>query len=194
MSHVTTIRGFPCTRVERVLGELGAVVRIDKVVSRALTSARRNGLDLVTARHVNERLHRPGQTGTGLMLRLLDRIPWEGQLPATWFEELLALCLDDRALPPMELQHPIRDVTGRVVARPDIAFPSVRLGLEAHSREFHFGPIAAPLDEERDIAAALCRWELTYLGWHATKRPAAVLEIVKFLVDVRRSLLRDGAA
>lgn len=107
-----------------------------------------------------------------MLLRLLDNIPWEGQLPATWFEELLALCLDDPTLPDLVLQHPIRDASGRVVARADIAFPSVRLGLEAHSREFHFGPIAEPLDEDRDIAAGLCGWELTYLGWYATKRPA----------------------
>ena len=107
-----------------------------------------------------------------MLLRLLDSIPFAGQLPASWFEELLALCLDDPALPPMMLQHPIRNSSGRIVARPDIAFPSVKLGLEAHSRRFHFGPDAEELDEDRDIAASLCGWELTYLGWYATKRPA----------------------
>jgi hypothetical protein len=129
-----------------------------------------------------------------MVRRALDGIPWEGQVPATWFEELLALCLDDPALPPMKLQHPIADDNGVIVARPDIAFPSVMLGLEAHSREFHWGEIAQRLDEERDIAAALCGWELTYLGWYATKRPAEVLGVVKRLVDVRRRNLHPGAA
>lgn len=112
----------------------------------------------------------------------------------TWFEELLALCLDDASLPEMHFQYPIRDDGGRIVARPDIAFPSVRLGLEAHSREFHFDEDAQAVDEDRDIAAALCGWELTYLGWYATKRPASVLRIVKQLIAVRRSELRGGAA
>lgn len=189
-----TVNGFPCVSRERTLGELGSVVADDRWVQRALTSARRSGLDLAVTRATTERLHRPGQSGTGTLLRLLDRIPWEGELPATWFEELLALCLDDPSLPPIELQHRIRDVHGNVVARPDIAFPSVRLGLEAHSRRFHFGPLAEPLDEERDIAAGLCGWELYYLGWHSTKRPAEVLDVVKALVDIRRRTLRAGAA
>ena len=40
---------------------------------------------------------------------------------------------------------------GRIVARTDVGIPSVRLGLEAHSRRFHFGPDAEPLDEQRDM-------------------------------------------
>jgi putative AbiEi antitoxin of type IV toxin-antitoxin system len=182
---VTNVDGFPCVTRERALAELGSVVHGVKPVRRALTSARRKGLDLGRTRATAERLHRPGQAGTGVLLRLLDGVPWEGELPATWFEELLALCLDDPALPELCLQYPIVDGSGRVVARPDIAFPAVKLGLEAHSRRFHFGPDAETLDEQRDIAAALCGWELTYLGWHATKRPTAVLAIVKELVRVR---------
>jgi hypothetical protein len=91
-----------------------------------------------------------------VLVRLLDRVPWEGTLPQTWFEELLALCLRDPALPEMSLQQPIVDGNGRIVARTDIAFPSLRLGLEAHSRRFHFGPQAERLDEDRDLAAARC--------------------------------------
>jgi hypothetical protein len=67
--------------------------------------------------------------------------------------------------------------------------PEIRLGLEAHSRRFHWGPIFQPLDEDRDIAAALCGWELTYVGWYATKRPAEVLRIVKELVRARKCVL-----
>lgn len=191
---ITTVNGFPCVTIERCLAELGSVVPGTKSVRRALTSARRRGLDLDSARATAERLHRPGQAGTGMMLRLLNAIPFEGRLPATWFEELLALCLDDRSLPEMVLQHPIRDESGRVVARPDIAFPAVKLGLEAHSRRFHFGPDAEALDEARDVAAALCGWELTYLGWYATKQPAAVLAIVKELIRVRAAERGRGAA
>jgi hypothetical protein len=191
---ITTVKGFPCVTRERALTELGAVVPGVQSVRKALSSARRKGLDLDRTRQTAERLHRPGQRGTGLLLRLLDNIPWEGRLPDTWFEELLALCLNDPALPEIQFQYPIRDDSGRIVARPDIAFPSVRLGLEAHSREFHFDEDAQALDEDRDIAAALCGWELTYLGWYATKRPSAVLRIVKELISVRSRELRGGAA
>lgn len=102
--------------------------------------------------------------------------------------------MNDPTLPAMEFQFPIRNGSGQIVARPDIAFPSVRLGLEAHSREFHFDADAQALDEDRDIAAGLCGWELTYLGWYATKRPAAVLRVVKDLIAVRTRDLHGGVA
>ena len=56
----------------------------------------------------------------------------------------------------------------------------------AHSRRFHFGPDAEAQDEDRDIAAARCGWELLYLGWYAAKRPVEVLDIVKDVVEQRR--------
>ena len=62
----------------------------------------------------------------------------------------------------------------------------MRLGLEAHSRRFHFGPDAEPLDEQRDMAAATCGWDLQYLGWYATRRPAEVVAVVKQIIVARR--------
>jgi hypothetical protein len=182
---LTTIDGTPCTDLKRTLCDLGSVVGY-RQVRRALTSARRRGIDLWQLRDSAQRLHRPHQAGTGTLMRVLASVPWEGRLPQTWFEELLSLCIRDPTLPPMAFQHEIVDRSGRVVARPDIAFPSVRLGLEAHSRRFHFGPDVEPLDEDRDLAAARCGWELLYLGWYATRRPAEVLANVKAVIEQRR--------
>lgn len=191
---ITTIDGIPCASLYRTLADLGSVVHDSRLVRRALTSARRKGIDLDVLRMTTDRLHRPGQAGTGTLLRLLHAIPWEGTLPATWFEELLVQCLTDMSLPEIVPQCPIRNDRGEIVARTDLGIPSVKLGLEAHSRQFHWGPHAGPLDEDRDIAVALCGWELTYLGWYATKRPAEVVKVVKALVETRRRELRDGAA
>ncbi len=191
---ITKVNGIPCTTLNRTLCDLGSVIRDPKQVRRALTSARRRGIDLAPLRADAERRRRPHQAGTGVLLRLLASVPWDGTLPATWFEEMLGMCLKDRTLPPMVYQHPILDASGQVIARADIAFPSIRLGLEAHSRRFHFGPDAESLDEDRDIAAALAGWELMYLGWYAAKRPADVLKVVKEVVQVRQRELRDGAA
>jgi hypothetical protein len=68
--------------------------------------------------------------------------------------------------------------------------PSVRLGLEAHSRRFHFGPLSEPLDEQRDLRSAAAGWELLYLGSYAAKRPAEVVESVVEVVETRRRNLR----
>jgi hypothetical protein len=157
-----------------------------------LRSARRDGASVGAIRRTVERLHRPGPSGTGPLLRLLDAVPTEGRVADSWFEELLARCLRDPALPAIVPQCPIVDATGRIVARTDIGIPSVRLGLEAHSRRFHWGPIRGELDEQRDLAVAACGWELLYLGWHATKRPAEVLVLVRRVVAVRHGELEGS--
>jgi hypothetical protein len=182
---IVAIDGIRCTGLARTLADLGAVVP-PLLVRRALTDARRRGTNLRWIQQTVDRLHRPGPAGTGVLLRQLATLPFEGRVPDTWFEELLALCLDDPEVPPLVLQHPIRDDDGRVVAKTDIGLPSVRLGLEAHSRRFHFGPDAEPVDEQRDLAAGACGWQLHYLGWFATRRPREVLTIVKQIIAVRR--------
>ena len=102
---------------------------------------------MAAIRRTVERVHRPGPSGTGPLLRLLDAVPTEDRVADSWFEEWLAGCLQDAGLPPIVPQCPILDATGRIVARTDIGIPSVRLGLEAHSRRFHWGPIRRQLDE-----------------------------------------------
>jgi hypothetical protein len=119
------------------------------------------------------------------LLRLLDAIPFEGRVSDSWFEELLAACLSDPGLPTIVPQYRIVDRHGAFVARVDLGIPAARLGLEAHSRRFHFGPDAEPLDEQRDLAAATCGWELLYLGWYASRRPAEVLAVITKVVDRR---------
>ena len=184
-ADVVAIDGIRCTGLARTLADLGAVVG-PMLVRRALTDARRRGTSLRWIEQTAHRLHRPGPAGTGVLVAQLATIPFEGRVPDTWFEELLALCLDDPEVPPIVLQYRIRADDGRVVAKTDIGIPSVRLGLEAHSRRFHFGPDAEPLDEQRDLAAGACGWQLHYLGWFATRRPREVLAIVKQIIAARR--------
>jgi predicted transcriptional regulator of viral defense system len=187
---LVSVDGILTTNLARTLADLGSVVRDPRLVGRALTDARRRGSSVRWLRETAERLHRPGQRGTGVLLRQLDAIPYEGRVPESWFEELLGLCLHDDRLPDVVPQYEIFDDRGRFVARVDLAVPSVRLGLEAHSRRFHFGPLSEPLDEQRDLRSAAAGWELLYLGWYAAKRPAEVVESVVEVVETRRRNLR----
>lgn len=114
-----------------------------------------------------------------MLLGQLAAIPHEGRVPDSWLEELLALCLAGYELGRVVPQYPIRRPDGAVVAKTDIGLPDVKLGLEGHCRRFHFGPDVEPLDEQRDLAAAACGWELQYLGWYAAQRPAEVLAVIK---------------
>lgn len=186
---LVVVDGIAATSVARTLADLGSVVRDRRLVGRALTGVRRRGTAVDGLRATAERLHRPGQRGTGVLLRHLDAIPFEGSVPDSWFEELLARCVDDPRIPEVVPQYRIRDRSGRIVARTDLGLPSVRLGLEAHSRRFHFGPEAEPLDEQRDLLVAACGWELLYLGWYATRTPDAVVRAVAEVVAARRAEL-----
>jgi hypothetical protein len=185
---IVVLRGIQTTGLARTLADLGSVC-ITSEVRRALTDVRRRGSSLQWIRQTAQRCHRPGQAGTGQLLRLLDAVPHEGEVPESWFEELLAECLADPAIPPVVAQYRILDHRGAFVARVDLAIPSVRLGIEAHSRRFHFGPDAGRLDEQRDLAAAAVGWELLYLGWHDAKRPSEVRAVIRQVVKARKSVL-----
>ena len=120
---LTSVDGVRCTTMARTLADLGSVVRDRRLVGRALTDARRRRVRLESLRATAERLHRPGQRGTGVLLRLLDAIPFEGAVPESWFEELLAICVDDPALPTVVPQCPIVADDGRIVAKTDLGIP-----------------------------------------------------------------------
>ncbi|MCU1344335.1 MAG: hypothetical protein JWL70_601, partial [Acidimicrobiia bacterium] len=145
------IDGIRTTGLARTLADLGSVVGADRVL-KALDDARRRGVSLNWLQLTAERLHRPGQRGTKVLLTLLDRIRrGDDPLPGSWFERLLEEYLKHPGLPTLVRQYEIRDDRGRVIARPDLAIPELKLGFEAHSRQFHFGQAPEAADEWRDL-------------------------------------------
>jgi hypothetical protein len=178
------VDGLPATTVARTLADLGSVVP-RRLVLKALDSARRAGVSTGWCPQTAERLHRPGQAGTGLLLGLLDE-PDGGQAPESWLERLVEELLAVPRLPPLVRQYVVRDENGRFVARVDLAIPSIRLAVEAHSRRFHFGHGPERADEDRDLRLAACGWEVLYLGHQHTKRPAEVVPLVLAAVVQRK--------
>jgi len=185
---VTRVSGVPVTGLARTLCDLGSVVGRDRV-ERALDDARRRGVSLRWVQRTAERLHRPGQAGTGVMLELLREAQHEPAVRGSWFEKLVERCLHAPDLPPLTRQHAVRDAKGRLAGILDLAFPSLRLGVEAHSRQFHFGRAAEHLDEDRDHRLARCGWEVLYVGWQGARRPAELLALVRETAAHRRGLL-----
>lgn len=89
-------------------------------------------------------------------------------------------------LPPIELQYPI-EVDGRRF-RIDIAMPSVRLGIEAHSRTFHWGPDKADADNRRDLLVSSSGWQLLYVTWSQVADPDGFLKEIGRTVAASRKL------
>ncbi len=161
-ADLTEVEGIRCTNVPRTLVQLGRVATPD-CVEQALDSALRLGHPLRSIEETLERLWRPGPTGAGTLLRILQDPKRAGALPDSWFERLLTDLLRLSNLPPPQLQHEIATEAGP--RRLDLAFPEVRLGIEAHSRRFHFGPGKQAKDDQRDLELAAMGWELVYVTW-----------------------------
>ena len=106
----------------------------------------------------------------------------------SWFEKLVEDCLRSPDLPPLIRQHRVYDERGRLVAILDIGFPAIRLGVEAHSRQFHFGRAAERRDEDRDHRLARLGWEVLYVGWQGAKDHRAVLQLVLETARHRRAV------
>ena len=91
---------------------------------------------------------------------------------------------------PIGARRPIRN-GGRPIR---LRIPSLRLGVEAHSRAYHFGAIAEAADEDRDRRVAEQGWDTYYVGWRAaTRHPAAVRASIE-QVAAQRAVLLQGLA
>lgn len=178
---------LPCTSLARTLADLGST-ESEEMVWRALISARRiHRVNPLWLQQTAVRLHRPGQQGTGVLMRALRRWSTEGTLPDSWFEDLLRYMVQHPDIPALVPQYVVTDASGKFVARLDFGIPSARLGIEGHSREFHFGPLCEEADEDRDLRVTACGWELIYLGWYSQRRPAEVVELIAQACRTRRA-------
>ncbi len=78
----------------------------------------------------------------------------------------------------------VTDVGGKFVARLDFGIPAAQLGIEGHSREFHFGPLHEEADEGRDL-----RVDSLWVGADLPRlvlprrRPADIVELIAQIVQ-----------
>ncbi len=151
----TEVDGMACTGVARTLCDLGSVDSPEKV-KVAFESAWRSGYSLTWMRQTADRLHRPGQRGTGVLLRLLDDAATRKAPTESVLEAFLERALD--GIPGLLRQHSIFDPRGRFVARVDFAIPELKIAIEAHSRRYHFG-------SERENDDAVREANLQAEGW-----------------------------
>ncbi len=184
-SDLTVVYGIPCTGLARTLVDL-VCVRPLAYVERALDDVvRRRGGSLRWITETAQRLHRPGQRGTSTLLEIISTTDPD-RVRASWFEALIELIVDVDDLPAVFRQFVLEDASAQHVARFDLAMPSIKLAIEAHSRRFHFGRAAEQRDEDRDLAVGALGWDVMYLGWQHTKAPAETLGLVRRYVEARR--------
>ena len=187
--HCIVIVGILCTSLARTLVDAPQVVSASEM-ERALDDYQRRGYSLVWLEQMALQLHRPGQRGTKLVLAEVARRRQSGVVRGSWFEKLVEMTIASPKLPRLVQQHIIRDAEGAFIAQVDLAFPSVRLGIEAHSRAFHTGTHRELIDQRRENRAIAEGWQFIYMGWADRKSPTQARRFLEQVVARRRRDLR----
>ncbi|HWL45602.1 MAG TPA: type IV toxin-antitoxin system AbiEi family antitoxin domain-containing protein [Ilumatobacter sp.] len=180
------VDGIPWVGLARTICDIAGQFGRD-VALKAIDDFERRGFSLQWLASTAERLHRPGQSGTGIVMRLLAKR--SDRPPDSWFERLVEACATIPGLPPWVRQHEVRSEAGNVVARVDLACVPLRLAVEAHSKRFHFGAAAETADQARDDDLATLGWDVRYVGWHAASRTPD--EVARTIERVARRRAHD---
>ncbi len=161
---VEEVQGLRCTNATRTLCDLGAVEG-EHAVERALESALRQGLTKVSRlRWRAEQLTRPGRSGPGLLLRLLDRRPAGAAPTGSELETRFLQCLREHGIPEPERQHEVRLRSGGIV-RLDAAWPEQHVFAELDGAGSHDGWEARRRDMRRQTAVVALGWRPLRFTW-----------------------------
>ena len=155
---VTIVDHIPVTSTARTIFDLTAVcgpTTVDLAIDNAL---RREITTLPDLHAVLDRLARRGRAGVVRFRELLaDRDPAD-QLSESERERLLLRMLRRHGFPKATPQFEIRDDDGRLVARPDLAYPELKIAIEYESYEHHVGKAALVRDSARRNAVVALGW------------------------------------
>lgn len=157
---VTTLDAIPVTTPARTLLDIAATTSSDLVEEALDDALRRRLVSVSRLRWRLREIGRSGRPGVALLRTLIEARASTTAVPQSVFETRLLRALKDAGLPEPIVQHEIRD-RGRLVGIVDLAFPEMRLAIEAEGYRWHAGRLRF----ERDLAR---RNSLTALGWRVT--------------------------
>jgi len=178
---ITEVDGIACTSVARTLCDI-ATVDSSLDLKVAFEAAWRAGHSLEWFRQTATRLHLPGRTGPRRLLAPVDAAQQRGTPTESALEVKVEQVLD--ALPGVVRQHRVHRADGSFVARVDFAIPELRIAIEAHSRQHHFGHEAVEDDAVRESELQAEGWIVRFVTERQRRRPD----------ELRRSLARLVAA
>lgn len=101
----------------------------------------------------------------------------------SWMERVTTKLISLPWMPELVLQHPV-EVRGRRF-RIDIACPDLKLGIEAHSRTYHFGPSKEDADNVRDLLLASAGWDIVYVTYSQLRRPSEFTRLFAQMAKAR---------
>ena len=147
-------------------------------------------LALVSPREASDylELHRcRGKNGVARMERWLERTLARNRPSQSGLELDLLAAIDRIGLPTPERQHPLTLVDGEVIHL-DIAWPSVRLGVEPGASWWHGGDARQRLDQARDVACGEVGWQILRFDEQAVANAVSVVKRIRTVFDHRRAV------
>ena len=158
----TVVDGIPVTTIARTLVDIAAVCDRD-LVEEIYDDARARRL--VGVRQMRWQMGRMrGRPGVAVIRAVVAARDGRG-MPANRFETRLHRLIVHAGLPEPVIQHSIYDQTGRFVARPDLAYPDLRLAIEADGREPHERRTQFQRDRRRFNDLADLGWRIFFVTW-----------------------------
>lgn len=160
-----TVRwGIPLTTPARTVVDLAAVAP-PEVVEPAMEDALLRGLaSFSLLERTVARLAGPGRPGSRLLRRLVDeRVPSQRATESA-LEDALVEVLRRAGLPSPVRQHEVVAIDGLRV-RVDLAYPAVRLAIEADSRRWHGGRDDVIRNAAKGNALVLVGWRVLRFTW-----------------------------
>lgn len=188
VNDIAVVDGIRCTSIARTLAQLGLDEPSERV-ERALDSALRDGASPRWIEKTLGRLRRPGPTGLQILESIIADPARSGRLSESVLEAVVERAIADPDLPSPVRQYELRLATG--IRRLDLAFPEAKLGVEAHSRLFHWGAAKDEKDNLRDLELAAEGWEVVYITWGMAHEPALFIRLLKRTYRNRLKLLES---
>jgi hypothetical protein len=108
---------------------------------------------------------------------VLARADRQGRTPDSRFERLIERVIVGASLPRPVRQHPVFDSAGTLLGRIDIAWPDIKLGIEATSKRWHGALNQVRRDIDRDESIARCDWKLLYPEWRDAIDPSTFIDV-----------------
>jgi very-short-patch-repair endonuclease len=170
---LTSVGRIPVTTVTRTLLDLGSVAK-PTAVEAALTDALRRRLTTQDRlRRCLERAGGKGRRGAKVLRSILATVGT--RRPESVLELRLIRLLRRAGLPEPVSQFNIRK-DGAVLARVDLAYPGIRLAIEADGYRYHAGPGAWKRDLARRNAVTSLGWRVIHVTWEdVSTRPDEVV-------------------
>ena len=118
-----------------------------------------------------------------MILALVDEARRHGQPTASALEVNVEEVIN--TLPGLVRQHVVTRADGTFVARVDFAIPDLKIAIEAHSRERHFGIRASASDDDREIDLQNEGWIVRYVTDAHRRRPETLRASLTALIAAR---------